>query len=221
MKAYRIIIVDDHKIVNDGIKAMLSEEKEFDVVQSFFDAESALDYLKNNEVELVLMDINLPGKDGIESARIIQKEFQCPVIILSMRNEHDVILNAVEAGINGYVTKDTNQKELTQAIKIVLGGAKYFSPEVANKIVEGITYKIEEGNNPYLQLLTSREQEILNLIVAGVSTKQIAFELNLSNRTVDTHRASIMKKLNVNNTAMMVSVAIKQGIVKVDKGQNY
>ena len=220
MKLKRIIIVDDHKIVNAGLNAMLSEETTFDVVQSFFDAETAIDYLRNNKVDLVLMDVNLPGMNGIESSKIILNKFHCAVVILSMRYEHDVILSAVEAGVNGFITKDTNKKELINAIKLVLDGAKYFSPEVANSIVEGIATKVEESKNPYLNLLTSREQEILKLIIAGVSTKQVAFELNLSTRTVDTHRASIMKKLNVKNTAMMVSVALKQGIVKTRKDQS-
>lgn len=210
----RIFIVDDHTIVRDGLKTLLSLRSDIEVVgeaASGLDALQKIDELKPN---LVLMDICMPGLDGIEICRRITQRYKdVKVIMLSQYEEKEDVLEAIRAGAKGFVSKRAASTELIQAIKAVAQGGAYFSPHVAKLILDECRDTRKEGFTS--EILTPREMEILKLIGEGYSDREIAEMLFLSPRTVETHKVKIMEKLNVKKKIELVKYAIKKGIIKL------
>ncbi len=215
MEKIRTLLVDDHKIIRDGIKSILHSDKTIDVVAEANNGAEAIKFLEKNseDIDVILMDINMPELNGIDATEIIMKlHNNINILALTMHSEETYILKMVKAGALGYVLKESGGAKLIEAVKTVAAGKKYYSNDVSitmiNSIVNGTAEKSSKQYN-----LTSRELEVLNSIVEGNTNIEIADDLCISNRTVDTHRRNILKKLNVRNTAEMVRFAMKEGLV--------
>lgn len=204
-----MVIVDDHQLILDGIKALLKEEESVNIVGEASNGKEAIDIIDLLETDVVLLDIDMPVMDGIETSKILHQKYpNLAIIILSMHAEKGLIKNLVEIGVKGYLLKNSSRAEILKALNEVMEGNSYFSPEVTlsllNKSSENRTRQSEI-------ILTDREEEVLRLIASGFTNKEIAEKLFISHRTVDTHRTNLMKKLDVNNLAGLVSYAIKHG----------
>jgi DNA-binding NarL/FixJ family response regulator len=211
MNRIKVLLVDDHQIIIDGLKSLLRDSDEIIVVAEANNGREALRILDILEIDVILMDIDMPVMNGINTLKEIGKQsFGVKVIILSMHNEAGMIKSLIELGANGYLLKSCPQDELIGAIKKVAAGQSYFSTDVTLSLLNPAGTSNHDKKN---ELLTDRENEILKLIAAGFSNKEIGDQLFISHRTVDTHRTNLMKKLDVNNIAGLISYAIKNGIV--------
>ncbi len=206
-----IILADDHQVVIDGLKAILEQEQDIHIAGTANDGNTLLQLIeKQGDTPLVvLLDINMPGIDGVEAARTIRKKFpHVRILVLSMYNKPIFVKRMVESGVSGYVLKNTGREDLLKAIYAVSDGDQYFGAEVTRTIVTNL----RPGNSPEIEL-TNRELEVVRLVAKGFSTAQIAEALFLSPYTVDTHRRNILSKLNLKNTAALVSYAVQNGLV--------
>ena len=207
----KVLLVDDHKIVREGLRALLEAESDFEVVGEAGDGREANDLVSKCRPDVVVMDISMPGLDGVEAARRIRaREPDVKVVALSVHGEKQFVSGMLRAGASGYLLKTEAADDLVQAIRTVLAGGRYVSPRLVDSNVENYVQQlIEEGEQP---VLTSREREVLRLISEGKTNRQIADELYLSEKTVDNHRQHIMAKLDLHNTAELTRYAIKEGI---------
>jgi len=216
----RLLMVEDHQIVSDGLMKLLQDEVDIEVIEVLDNAQSALDYIEANQVDIVMSDITMPGMSGLEFTQIIAEKYITPkVLLLSMHEDEEYVLTAVDNGAMGYLTKDVKRSELLKAIRRIASGEKYFSPKVTEIMITGYANRasrVRADKDKPDSRLTERELEILGYIVKGFSNKQIGYELGISKRTVDTHRTNIMKKLDAKNTAMIVKEAMDRGLVSDD-----
>ena len=215
MQKIKIIIVDDHKMFRDGIRALLEKEKNMEVVADAKDANELISILKNTVPDIILMDIDMGETNGIDATIEVKKNYpDVNILALSMHGEHNYILKMLEAGATGYILKNAGKEEMLTAIISVASGNSYFSREVSSRLIEylnkpQVNIKNTDKNIP----LTNREIEILKLIAQEYSNSEIAEELFISIRTVDTHRRNLIEKLGVKNTAGLVRFAIRKGLV--------
>jgi len=208
MSKIKVLLVDDHQIIIDGLKSLLRNSDEISVAAEANNGREALRILEILEIDVILMDIDMPVLNGIDTLKEIGKQsFGVKVIILSMHNEAGMIKSLMSIGANGYLLKSCAQEELIGAIRKVASGQSYFSTEVTLSLLNPA-----QSNQP-TELLTERETEIIKLIAEGFSNKEIGSKLFISHRTVDTHRTNLMKKLNASNIAGLISYAIRNGIV--------
>ncbi len=213
MSQIKVLLVDDHQIIVDGLKSLLKSTEGIVVTAAANNGLEALRILEILEIDVVLMDIDMPVMNGIDTLKEINKRgAKVKVIILSMHQEAGMIKSLMTIGAHGYLLKSCAQDELINAIRKVAGGQQFFSPEVTLSLLNP-SQNDQQANNQLAELLTDRETEILKLIAEGFSNKEIGSKLFISHRTVDTHRTNIMKKLDVNNIAGLISYAIKNGIV--------
>lgn len=215
----KVVLVDDHKIIRDGLKALLSNNNEIEVVGECSNGNELIEFLKHNEIRVVLMDINMPELNGIDTTTIITKEFpKVRVLALSMHKEDRFISKILKEGALGYVLKSTSGKELIEAIKKVAAGENYFSEEVVAIMMSKYTKNgpIAKATAGLVSIdeFTSREVEIIKLVANGLTNNKIADTLIISPRTVDTHRRNILQKLGVHNTAGIVKFAFKHELVE-------
>ncbi len=219
MSEIRIILVDDHQIVRDGIKALLSEMTNIRIIGEAKNAEEFFKLLKIITPDVVLLDISLPTISGIEVSKILSSDYpQIKKIMLSMYTSEDFIFNSIKSGINGYLSKNTTSDELLQAITKVHKGEEYFSKSILDTILKSYLKSARYDNNnsdDKLSKLTKRENEILLYVVEGSSNPNIAKKLNISIRTVETHKTSILRKLNLHSTVELVKFAIKNNIIEI------
>ncbi len=203
MMTIRILLVDDHPLVRDGLRARLEAVPTFDVVGEAGSAAEALAVARDCAPDLVLMDINMRGGNGIEATAAFRA--QCPavaVLILSMHDKSDYVTQAMAAGARGYVLKDAPGKDIVVAIETVMSGGIYYSAALAGQLGQKAGVAQEEP-------LTAREQEVLRHLAKGESNKQIARELDLSVRTVETHRLNIKRKLGIEGQAELIRFAVQ------------
>lgn len=208
----RIAIADDHAMFVEGIESILNTEESLQVVDKCFDGESVFKMLRNNDIDVILLDINLPDMSGIEVAKRINSEFpQVKVIALSMYNEESIVSEMLKNGAQGYILKNTGRVELVQAIETVAIGQTYFSKEVTETIMGGLLKKSTPKRTDMFLIpkLSLREKEVLALIVKEYTTPEIAEKLFISLKTAESHRANLISKLNVRNTAGLVRAAIQ------------
>jgi two-component system, NarL family, response regulator DegU len=220
MKNIKIVLVDDHGIVRDGIKSTLHGEKNIKIIGEASNGLEAIDRVKKLSPDVVILDITMPEMNGIDATSIITKKYpDTKSLVLSMHDNEDYVLRSIEAGAHGYLLKDTSKEEFVKAINAVARGEKYFSTSVSNILATGYLHKIKNRETGFTETdsefggLTKREKGILKLIVDGQSNREIADKLDISIRTIETHRANIMKKLKVKNAVELIKVAMEEKIV--------
>lgn len=213
MDKISVIIADDHEILRYGISTYLSSQEDIQVVGEAASGEECIHLCKSKKPDLCLLDISMPDKDGIETAKELRQDNpEIKVLILSMYEDEQILNDVLKVGINGYLLKGTGMAELLNGIRVTMKNQQVFSESISRMITD--SYLNKEINNAGGESdLTKRELEILKLIVEGKTSKQIAQQLYISPRTVDTHRANLMQKLGLNNIADLVRYAIKENIV--------
>ncbi len=213
----RILIADDHTMFVDGIESILSEVPSLKVVGRCYDGPSVIDFFKESKVDLVLLDINLPGMSGIEVCKIVKEEYpHTKVLAISMFNDYSFIAEILDNGAEGYILKNTGSEELTMAINTILDGNTYFSKEVTEMIMKGLMKKRKGSGYSATNIpkISRREKEVLALIIDEYTTQEIADKLFISLKTVESHRSSLLSKLNARNTAGMVRVAMESNLLE-------
>jgi DNA-binding NarL/FixJ family response regulator len=212
----RILLADDHALVRAGIRSLLEDMPGVEVIAEAGDGLEAVRLVEEQQPDLVLMDVAMKNVNGLEATAQIRKQYPAVrVLILSMYTNEDYVVQALRAGASGYLVKDSAPLELELAINAVKVGDTYLSPPVSRQMVESYMLRIGSDSSP-LDALTSRQREILQLIAEGRSTKEMAYLLNVSIKTVETHRAQIMQRLNVRDIPGLVRYAIKAGLVNLD-----
>lgn len=214
-KAIRVLLVDDHAIVRDGIGAFLARHKEFQIVGQAVDGKQAIDAVANLRPDVVLMDITMPVMNGLEATREIHKLYPATrVLVLTQHENKEYIMPLLQAGAVGYISKRARANELIEAIRAVHTTGAFLPPEIAHRVVNAIAESPDADTTKPI-LLTERELEVVRLVAEGLSSRAIAERLSISTKTVDTHRANIMEKLGVHNMAELIKYAIREGIVSV------
>jgi len=205
----RVFIVDDHPVVIEGIHSLLQNEKDISWVGQAMNASSCLGFFVNNTADVVLMDISMPGMDGVELCAIMKEKYPGIMILgLSTFNQGLYIKKMVENGASGYILKNSSKEELIKAIHAVHKGYIYFSGEVGMALQE-----YQKSASAALPVLTQREKEVLELIAEGYTNPQIAEKIFLSPFTVDSHRKNILAKLGVKNTASLIRLAVEKKLI--------
>jgi len=205
----KVYIVEDHSVVVEGLRSLLQQEREFEVVGSTENGEDCLQFFRSNTADVVLMDISLPDMNGIDLCRMIKKDYPGIMILaLSTFSQPIYISKMMESGASGYLLKNSGRKEIIQALADVAGGKTYLSFEAGLALKESALKKNEQP------LLTKREKEILQLITGGYTNTQMAEKLFISIDTVDTHRKNLYSKLNVKNTVMLMRYAIENNLLE-------
>ncbi|MBI1782522.1 MAG: response regulator transcription factor [Sphingobacteriales bacterium] len=204
-------MADDHAILRDGIVSLLKQEPSLNVACTAAGGYEVLDLLAKQEVDVCLLDINMPGLDGIETAKVIrQRKPEIKIIMLTTYNDREIISELVHIGVAGYLLKNSNKEELVEAVHKVMKGRNYFSEEVEKVILEGLTEKKDTG----VITLTEREVEVVQLLAKEYTNDKIAEELHISYRTVETHRKNIMQKTKALNLAGLIKYAYSKGLIK-------
>jgi len=211
----RVLLADDHGIVRRGLRTLLETEAGLSVVAEASDGMEALRLAEEHEPDTLIVDIGMPKMNGIEVAARMQKLPRPPaVIILSMHSDESYITRALAAGARAYLLKDATDEDLLPAVRAVAAGKPYFSPAVTAVLVEDYMRQLRaRGLTDTYLLLTDREKEVLQLLAEGRSNKEVATLLDLGLSTVETHRANLMQKLNLHNTAEIVLYAVRKGII--------
>lgn len=215
MKPIRIVLADDHNLVRSGLKSLLSGMPGVEVVAEATNGKEAVALAGSSDPDVVLMDIGMKELNGIEAAAIIAREYpSVHVIILSMHDTQDFVSQALKSGAVGYVLKDAAPLELEFALQAVMQGETYLSPRVSSQVVQ--SYIRPPDAESGRETLTIRQREILKAIATGRTTKQIAYDLGLSIKTIETHRAQIMERLNIHDVAGLVRFSIRIGLISAD-----
>jgi DNA-binding NarL/FixJ family response regulator len=212
-KKTRIMLADDHQLVRAGFRALLKQIPAVEVVAEASDGRQALDLFKKHRPDVILIDIAMPKLNGLEAISRITREFpNAMVIVLSMHANHEYVVQAVQSGARGYLIKDDAVSELKAAIKGVTAGQLYLSPSISKHVTPGDLEKVGVRYDP-LARLTTRQREILQLIAEGNNTKEIAFLLKVSVKTVEAHRTQLMQRLGINDIPSLVRQAMRSGLV--------
>ena len=213
----KILLADDHQIVRDGLRSMLEKQQGFQVVAEADNGKTAVDLALEFTPDVIIMDVTMPELNGIEATRMILKAFpRCKVIALSMHSDKRYVTRALKAGALGYLLKDSAFDELVKAIRTVLRNRIYLSSEINEAVVKEYLDKTEKLEQPAYSILTDRERQIVQLIAEGKTTKEIAAILNISVKTVETHRQRAMNKLNIDSIAGLTKFAIREGLVSLE-----
>jgi len=216
----RLLIADDHTIIREGLRKLLENEPGLQVVGEATDGREAVIKAQDLLPDIVLLDLSMPGLHGIEATRQIARRLpKTKVLILSMHKNEAYVLQALQAGASGYILKDSASEEVVSALRCVFRGDSYLSPSISRVVIEDYLRLSSPGSGGAKSLydtLTVREREIFQLLAEGLKNQTIAERLHVSVKTVETHRAHIMEKLNLNNIAELVKYSIEIGIVQLD-----
>lgn len=211
---FNILLVDDHQIIIDGLKLLLEEAPNIDNIYEALSGEATLNAVNTNEVDLVLLDINLPDKSGFEVCAELKKQHKdIKVIALTMFGNAGYINKMIKAGTDGYLLKNTGKEELLTAIETVMKGERYFSKLVTSILVAGMQEVKKPKSSDFIQKLTRREKEVLKLIIDEYTTDEIAAKLFISSTTVISHRKNLLRKVNAKNVAGLVRKAFEFGLI--------
>ena len=216
-----VLLVDDHKIMRDGIRAILSRDAEFRVVGEADNGADALLFVKKHRPDMVLMDIGLPGLNGVETtAEILRHHPACKIVILSMYDDENSVVGAIRSGARGFVLKKVSDNDLLEALRAVARGGAYLSPQVSDRLLTRIQKgDLESKAAPAaLDALSPRELQVLRLVAEGKTSKEIAVMLDLKEQTVRSYRKTMMKKLGVNNVAGLTQLALSTGLTQFAGG---
>ena len=217
MKKIKIIIVDDHQIVRDGIKAMFLTNNEVEVIGEAGDYDELMQLLKTSNPDVIILDITLPGKSGVEITKELKNDNpETKILILSSNTDEENIVGAIQAGANGFLPKDTSKEEFVEAVNLVNATEEYFGANLSKIIYKSYMHHVKsKSDDSSACSLSRREIEIVQMLSDGLSSKEIGCKLFISPRTVESHKANILDKLNLKNNAEIIKYAIKQGIVKL------
>jgi DNA-binding NarL/FixJ family response regulator len=214
----RCLLADDHVLVRQGIRRLLQDEKDVEIIGEAGDAAEALQCVMELRPDIVLMDIGMPGFSSFEATRVIQSDFPATrVIFLTMHEGQDYVMQGLQAGASGYLLKDTPAAKLASVVREVHRGGKFVSPEVLGGLLDG-KLGMQDRPRPSRTALTPRETEIMKLLAEGNTVRKIAGMLGLSLKTVEAHKFNLMRKLDIHNKAELVHCAIRKRIVKVPVG---
>jgi DNA-binding NarL/FixJ family response regulator len=212
----KIIIAEDHNILRAGLKALLTSNPQFDVIGEADNGRDAIRRVIELKPDLVIMDLNMPGMNGMDAIREIkERDAEIKTLVLTVHNEEEYVLASLKAGANGYVLKDATQNELMTAAERVLNGKTYLSAEITEKVVNSYLQTNNVNNEPLTRwdTVTQRERQILKLIAEGHTNKSMADYLCISVKTVEKHRANLMKKLDLHNVSALTTYALEKGLI--------
>ncbi|PAU94443.1 DNA-binding response regulator [Aliifodinibius salipaludis] len=217
MADIKILLADDHDIVRDGIKMLLEDDVGFTITAEAENGKEAIEACKNHDIDLIIMDINMPEMNGIEATETIKESFpEIKILALTMMDEDQHIREMIEAGASGYILKSSDKMELVDAITTILDGKHYFSDDATQSVMMDIVKGTNQKDNSDPGNITKREKEVLELIVEQYTNQEIAEELYISTRTVDAHRRNLLQKTGAKNTAGLVTYAIKYDLVDIE-----
>ena len=211
---YRIVIADDHSLIRKGLRTIIELESDMQVIGEAGDGKELLEFLAREQPDMVIMDISMPNLNGIDAiGRVLALYPGIRILILTMHRNSQYFYNAVAAGAHGYLIKDDSDTELLTAIDTVRSGKTYISPQLSSEVADTMLSAFREHREPSIISLTPRERDVLGLVVKGHTSKQIAEILCLSPRTIDHHRASLLKKFKMKNTVDLVKYVIKNSLL--------
>lgn len=213
-KVIRVVIADDHAVVREGIRALLQSTPGIDVVGEAADGLQALELVRSLNPDLLVLDLSMPEKPGMEVTRELRADgVELAILVLSMHDAPEYVLEAVRAGADGYILKDAGPAELREAVHAVSSGEEYFSPQVTRQLSVAVREEMaREQKRARLDHLTPREVEVLERVAAGKTSREIAEEFGISPRTIETHRESLMRKLRARNAADLTRFAVEAGL---------
>jgi two-component system NarL family response regulator len=214
----RILLVDDHQMMRDGLRSILDLEDDLDVVGEAGNGYEALEMARTRRPDVIVMDIGMKDLNGIEATRqIMAQNPRAKVVALSTHSDESYVLSMLEAGASGYVLKDAAVDEMRRAIRVVAGGRHYLSPEIAGTVVGSRLRGAAEEGASASSLLGARERQILQLLAEGHTSSEIARRLHIATTTVDSHRRNIMKKLDLHSVAELTKYAIREGLTSLER----
>lgn len=211
----RVLVADDHSVVRQGIRHVLEGAEEFTIVAEAENGNEVAELVAQSQPDVVVLDISMPGLSGIEVTAVLRKRFpKCRVLILSMYDNQEYVLEAVRSGAHGYLLKDTAADDLATAIRSIHSGEAFYSPPIAAKLAAAVKGDFSDKDDTgELASLTTREREVLRGIARGLTNKDIATQLGISPRTVETHRESLMRKLGIRHVAGLTKLALETGLI--------
>lgn len=213
----RILLAEDHKITRQGLRSLLENDSELEVIAEAGNGREAVALAKQLAPDVVIMDVSMPDLNGVEATkRVISDRSDVKVIALSMHSDTLFVSEMLKSGAAGYLLKDCAFEELVQAIKTVAEGKTYLSPSISGIVVDDYLHRLTKSHTSDLDVLTDREREVLQLLAEGQSTKQIALKLHISSKTVETHRRQIMNKLDLHTVAELTKYAVRKGLTSID-----
>jgi len=211
---YRIIIADDHSLIRKGLRTMIELESDKKVIGEAGDGQELLDFLRDEQPDLIVMDISMPRVNGIEAVLVVVEKYpKIRILMLTMHRNSQYFYNAISAGAHGYLMKDDSDTELLTAIRTVQSGKTYVSPQLSKEVTDEMISAFRDHRDLPIIQLTDREKEVLQFVVKGYTSKKMAGILCLSPRTVDHHRAKLLKKFKMKNTVDLVKHVVRNSIV--------
>jgi len=211
-----VLLADDHTMFVDGIDSILKTESDIAVVGKVYNGPDVVQFVKDNKVDLVLLDVNLPDMNGIEVCKALKEQnIETKILAISMFNEESFVTEILNNGAQGYILKNTGREELLKALRTVVGGKSYFSDDVTQTIMKGLMKQRKAGKQKegFFPKISRREKEVLRLIIQEHTTQEIANKLFISLKTVESHRSSLLNKMNARNTAGLVRIAIENNLL--------
>ncbi|HOX39582.1 MAG TPA: response regulator transcription factor [Candidatus Brocadiia bacterium] len=213
----RVLIADDHCIMRGGLRGLISDEADMEVVGEADNGQAAIDLARETKPDIVIMDVTMPNLNGIQATRRIAAEIPgSKVLILSVHTDKEIVAEALAAGAAGYLLKNCAGDELVKAVRLVLSGKTYLSPDIAGVVVDNLVKRISGKETSAVSVLTPREREVLQLLADGNSTKTAAKMLGVSAKTIESHRKQIMDKLDMRSIAELTKFAIREGLTSVN-----
>jgi len=220
-KTTTIVLADDHRIVREGLRALLKAEADFSVIGEAGDGLEALAMVRNSSPDVVVLDLMMPSLNGLEVARQISKQTPLTkIVILSMHDDEGFVIEALTNGVSAYVLKDSSSSDLVQAVREAAAGRRYLSPPLSDRAIEAYQRIARAGTLDKYETLTTREREVLQLSAEGHTNSEIAARLGISVRTAETHRSRLMHKLGAHTQADLIRYALRRGIIPMEKAAN-
>jgi DNA-binding NarL/FixJ family response regulator len=216
-ESFYILLADDHVLIRHGIKNIVKKNDNLKVVGEVSNGEELMVFLEHAEVDMIILDISMPGIGGMEATRLVKSKYPwIKILMLTMHKNKQYFYNAMAAGADGYLMKDDSDQELLIAIEKVLSGKSYISPYMVDGFADDVINMFRFEKKTPFQELTKRENEILQLVVKGYTSKKMAEQLNLSQRTIDHHRSNLLRKFNRKNSIDLVNYAVRNGFASTD-----
>jgi len=216
-KTFKVLLADDHVLIRHGIKNIIKKNVQFQVVGEVSSGKQLMSFLEESETDLIILDISMPDIGGMEAIGLVKGKYPwIKILMLTMHKNKQYFYNAMAAGADGYLMKDDSDEELLVAITKVLSGKSYISPYMTDDFADDVINMYRNERRTPFQELTKREKEILQLVVQGLTSRKMAEQLNLSQRTIDHHRSNLLRKFNRKNSVDLVNYAVRNGFVTTD-----